>query len=423
MNPTVSLTYTVRTHQEPAYLSCRRDPDAPLHHRHPLTRIDLVPSHSPTSGSHPLPVSAPQQGYCQYIRALSRPKYTETAPRAIHNPPPSISPETQRHCTVHSTIAQRSAAHPPLPSKVRSSLCCQPDPLCHCRNRGYTTPAASTTQERTRTHAHTHAAHSRPDALGEPVAPRVCHSPTRTDGPEALRERTPSCPSDRLSTTGQPEKKHDSISNTGPGRKQPARAKKAPPISLVTNATADLPAPIFLIAASPIIIRQDYFKRLRFDLPFLLPASTLYLSSFSFNVWPKGAPIHSGRQARDSLTCTHALAQTYGPRPLTASRFLTLLHQALLLHHSGKRSHFRLFRPAARPTSFPALRVVALVNRPPSTKTHYAHHHPPRPPPPPSAVPACHQPSPNGFGPFSSCSTTLYLIGSIRRAASSGPVP
>lgn len=64
LSTTVFLTYTAR-------LACRRDPDAPLHHRHPLTRIGLVPSHSHTSGSHPLAISAPQQGYCQYITALS----------------------------------------------------------------------------------------------------------------------------------------------------------------------------------------------------------------------------------------------------------------------------------------------------------------------------------------------------------------
>lgn len=48
-------------------------------HRHPLTRIDLVPSHSHTSGSHPLAISAPQQGYCQYIEALSTPQSSEQA--------------------------------------------------------------------------------------------------------------------------------------------------------------------------------------------------------------------------------------------------------------------------------------------------------------------------------------------------------
>lgn len=111
------------------------------------------------------------------------------------------------------------------------------------------------------THALAHAAHIKLEASSELLAPRVLPF-TSAYGPEALRERR-----HRTHRTGVDDRaareKARLDTNTGPGRKQPARAKKAPPISLVTDATADLPAPIFLIAASPIIIRQGYFKRLR----------------------------------------------------------------------------------------------------------------------------------------------------------------
>lgn len=100
-------------------------------------------------------------------------------------------------------------------------------------------------------------------------------------------------------------------SNTGPGRKQAARAKNAPPISLVTDATADLRAPIFLIAASPIIIRQGYFKRLRFDLPFLLPASTLCLHPIHPRSGQKALPFNTSGQAAGTATRTCELLYSY----------------------------------------------------------------------------------------------------------------
>lgn len=90
--------------------------------------------------------------------------------------------------------------------------------------------------------------------------------------------------------------------------------KKAPPIPLVTDATADLPAPIFLIAASPIVIRQGYFKRLRliYLFPYRLRPCILILSS---NVLTRVlsltlSPTVAGRRGRHM----HILIQIYGSR-------------------------------------------------------------------------------------------------------------
>lgn len=138
---------------------------------------------------------------------------------------------------------------------------------------------------RVHTHAHAHAHFERPDVLSELLAPRVCHPPARSA--RGVGGRDAIAPIGPVSTTGQPEKKHDSIPIRALGASNPsACAKQAPPIPLVTDATADLPAPIFLIAASPIVIRQGYFKRLRLIYLFLYQLRPCILNHSS-NTWPE----------------------------------------------------------------------------------------------------------------------------------------
>lgn len=163
----------------------------------------------------------------------------------------------------------------PLPKSRLHSACSLHDPRVH-------------------THAHAHAHIERPDVLSELLAPRVCHPPARS-GQRRGRERR-----HRAHRTGVDDRaareKARLDSNTGLGRKQSACAKKAPPIPLVTDATADLPAPIFLIAASPIVIRQGYFKRLR--LIYLFPTSFDPVSSTTPPTPGQSALIHSWQTSK-----------------------------------------------------------------------------------------------------------------------------
>lgn len=225
------------------------------------------------------------------------------------------------------------------------------------------------------------------------LAPRVCHPPARS-GQRRGRERR-----HRDHRTGVDDRaareKARLDSNTGPGRKQSACAKKAPPIPLVTDATADLPAPIFLIAASPIVIRQGYFKRLRliYLFPYQLRPCILNHSS---NIWPKCSLIHSWQTVKTG-------AQAY----LYYTDLWSTLDTDLSLHFTGssrppppppqrERKPLSFVPPCSPPHQLSRSSRGGPCQPATSTKPHTT------PPPllPPSAVLACHQPGQNGFGPF-----------------------
>ena len=189
--------------------------------------------------------------------------------------------------------------------------------------------------------------------------------------------------------------KHDSIPIRALGASNP-RVPKAPPIPLVTDATADLPAPIFLIAASPIVIRQGYFKRPR----------SIYLSSYqlrpcililSSNVWPE---------------CFHTqrLADETGAHTYFHTGIWSTIDTELSLDFTGSS------RPPPpqrerKPLSFvPPCSPPHQLSRPsrggpcqPATSTKP---HGDTPLPPPCAVLACHHR--NGFGPFLRRTTTVH---------------
>lgn len=255
-----------------------------------LTHLGLTPSGTLCATARILPV---------HRSTVGRPN-AQTSLRSLHHHP------KKPHCPrLPSTISGDRAAHrrASTSSKVRSGLDCHPTPCATAEisaTQRLQPPRPKSARARARAHAY------QLDASSEPLAPRVCHPRART-AQRRGRERRHRAPSDRCRRQGSPKRKGKSTTRFqyGPWAQAIRVFQKVTPIPLVTDATADLPAPIFLIAASPIVIRQVYFKRPR----------SIYLSSYQLrpcililtsNVWPECS--HTQRQGRDGHT--HAYFHT-----------------------------------------------------------------------------------------------------------------
>lgn len=152
LEPNLSTLSSSPPQRRPAPLSSRPGCSTPsiVIRSHAST---LVASHSHTPRAHTLwQISAPQQGYCQYIKALSTPRCSEQPGGASTTTPKSLTARVWPLSIFRDTSSTAQSIHSRL-ARFAATLIASQNPLCHCRNLGYTAPAASTTPKSARARA------------------------------------------------------------------------------------------------------------------------------------------------------------------------------------------------------------------------------------------------------------------------------